>query len=122
MVQCVLIDPKAQTVTMAECDMHANNGIATLLGCSYVESTRLPNEDFLLLDEEGLVGQDRGQSFFLWAGANQPFVGRGAVFAQAGGELVAPRSTVEVVRAAVRFITPDVARTLLARRGNPFGG
>lgn len=120
LVRCILIDPKAQTVTEAECDTNRLEAIVALIDCAYFEDTRLPNGDHLLLDEEGLQRPYRGQGFFHWEGANQPFVGRGAIFSEQRGELVAPRSTLAEVRAAVRFVTDDVALSILARRG-PFG-
>lgn len=120
-VRCILIDPKAQTVTVVECDVSRLEPLYALLDCRYIETTQLPGGDHLVLDEEGLIHDYRGQGYFLWGGHSQPLVGRAAIFAERDGEFAAPRTTLAEARAAVRFITPDVARSMLGRRGPFFG-
>ena len=99
MAQGILIDPKAQTVAVVECDTNSLDAVTRLLGCDYFEVTRLPNDHFLLLDEEALVRNYRGQGYFHWVGAAQPFVGRGLVFGSSDGDLVTPVLTVAEVQA-----------------------
>jgi len=68
LVRCILIDPKAQTVTEAECDTNRLEAIVALIDCAYFEDTRLPNGDHLLLDFPDLeqVGNEREHSQRSW--------------------------------------------------------
>lgn len=120
MTKGLLIDPAAETVTEVECNTKTLDAAYALLDCSLVEMVHLPNGDVMLLDEEGMVRPYRRQGHFTLLGADQPFVGRALVLRERGGGFAAPKITVVALRAALRFLTDDVAATMRRRMGYGF--
>ena len=72
-----------------------------LIGCDLVEAgARLPNEDCIYIDEEGLLVDN--EFGFLVNG--QPLMGNGVwIGTTEGGRDRAPRTTLEAARAAIQF-------------------
>lgn len=106
-MRAILIDPFERTVTEVEFNgdwrsikEHIGNGCDL-----FWTGPRLPNEDTVYVDDEGLFKSD--QEFFQFSDYPEPLAGRGLVLGtDERGDSVEVKSTLEEIRELVTFVIP----------------
>lgn len=107
-MRAFLIDPEAKTVNevLFDGDYHQ---IYTLIGAECFDVCRLPDNDGIFVDDEGLVN-GKPQSFFMHIDAMQPLAGKGLVLGcDEQGNTVEPKTTLDHLRRSVVWLEPVIA-------------
>jgi hypothetical protein len=112
-MRAILIDPFAKTVTEAEYEGDYHQ-VYSLIHADTFTVVQLDDEgDALFLDDEGLLKE--GQEFFAIGNYPSPLAGRGLILGTDDeGESVATRISLDVVRAAVHWLSAEGAVTMNA--------
>lgn len=111
MINAILIDPVARTVTTVQVDADTPNQLEQmykLIGCELVEAVNLPNGDTGWIDEEGLLHGPQG--FFEMPYYPQPLAGRclitGTEWNDEGDVMVDAKTTIESIEKDIQYWTP----------------
>ena len=99
----ILIDPFKRTVNDVETDSSLDE-IYSLLCIDMITAVAFDREHVMFLDDEGLLKNKDEQAYFQLKGADQPFAGRGLIFADDYGENRAATVSLEKVRDSVTFL------------------
>lgn len=114
-LRAIVIDTARQEVreTVITCD--SLSFMQGVVGGSVEAAHSLPNGDTLFVNEEGML-DDR--PFFDYSGAHQPFAGSAVLVGMdREGETVGAKTAFPIVKAAVRFLTPNEAVARFAELG-----
>lgn len=114
-MRAIKIDSKKRTVTEIEIDPQETlqDMQAAVGGCIQV-AVEFPNGDVIMVNEEGLVGEQN--EFFYHTDGHQPFAGDGIVVGDDGeGETAACKSTLEELKKDIHFV--DAYEVSLLLRG-----
>jgi hypothetical protein len=99
----ILIDPFKRTVTDVETDSSLDE-IYSILDVGTITVVAFDREHVMFLDDEGLLKDKDEQAYFHLKGADQPFAGRGLIFADNYGDNRAATVSLEKVRDSVTFL------------------
>lgn len=121
-MKAILINATAKTVTEVDIDkskygQHSCQPYYDLIGeeCNMIQiATELPNGDTIFVDEESLLRDSMYTRGWFDVDAHQPFCGSGVVVGtdEETGETIDCKSTVEEIRAKVKFLTYEAAAAL----------
>lgn len=111
-MKAILIDAKAHEVREVETGDYKT--YYPLLNCqTFTAATYLPNNDCLLVDDEGLLNAPL--DFFTYEGAHQPFAGNGLFIGSSEeGETIPVKTTLAEVQSKVKFLNVFQVQALYA--------
>jgi len=106
-MKAILIDSESLTVTEVEAE--DINDIYRLIGCSMIEAVQLGNNQFMYVDEEGLLPhQYKGKRFYLNQDGRS-YAGNALLFANGDeGETASTELTLQEARAKIAYFVTDV--------------
>lgn len=117
MTKGILIDAANRTITEVEVGDYKD--IQAKIGCDCFTLCRLPKNEDLYVDDNGLLTVNSNTPFFSHADyPHQPFAGNGLILRcnPRNGQAAATKETVESVKAKVQFMTVQEVY-LAAQRG-----
>ncbi len=110
-MKAIFIDSKKQQVSEVEIpETGTLQAWYKIIGCDMVEIAAYlnPEQDSILVDEEGLMKLNDHSPFFIYEGAHQPFAGNGLVVGvNDEGESVSCKISIDEVKGKVKFTTKD---------------
>ena len=102
-MRAILIDPFTRSITEIEIDPTLNNMYETL-GVDLITVVSIKPDHALIIDDEGFLKSKESQEYFWWAGADQPFAGRGLILGDKYGENKDATMTLDQVNKCIQFV------------------